>query len=74
MQQDNRKDLDKTSLPNSENELDSNSTSETNKKSESLKEPPNKLAQFFSKAGYTIWIIVIAVGSIIAFLVSLFLL
>ena len=34
-------------------------------------EPKNAFARFFSKMGYSIWIAVMVVGGIIAFLVSL---
>jgi len=34
-------------------------------------EPKNAFSRFFSKMGYSIWIAVVVVGGIIAFLVSL---
>lgn len=75
MSQEHLKNQKKTSIQNPENKFNNPiNTSKKNKQHEPLEEPKNKFSKFFSKAGYTIWVIVIAVGSIIAFLVSLFLL
>ncbi len=38
-----------------------------------LKEHTNPMVRGFAKAGYTVWIIVLAVGLFLAFVVSLFL-
>jgi hypothetical protein len=39
----------------------------------SLKDHSNPMIRGFAKAGYTVWIIVLAVGLFLAFVVSLFL-
>ena len=39
-----------------------------------LSEHDNSIVRFFAKTGYTVWIIVMVVGLILAFIVSLFLL
>ena len=39
-----------------------------------LREHDNSIVRFFAKTGYTVWIIVMVVGLILAFIVSLFLL
>lgn len=35
--------------------------------------PKSAVGQFFSKIGYSIWVVVMVIGGVIAFLVSLFL-
>ncbi|APS38834.1 hypothetical protein SAMN04488033_10739 [Salegentibacter agarivorans] len=55
--------------PNQENKTTtSNITSEPTQEKE---EPKTGFGRFFSKVGYSIWIAVMIVGGIIAFLVSL---
>ena len=39
----------------------------------SLREHKNSTVRFFARTGYTVWIIVMVVGLILAFIVSLFL-
>lgn len=43
------------------------------KESQSLRKHDNAFIRIFAKTGYTAWIIVMAVGLIMAFIVSLFL-
>lgn len=38
-----------------------------------LREHDNSLVRFFARTGYTVWILVMVVGLILAFIVSLFL-
>ncbi|MEP6262647.1 MAG: hypothetical protein ABJ092_13815 [Gillisia sp.] len=38
-----------------------------------LRDHDNSVVRFFAKTGYTVWIIVMVVGLILAFIVSLFL-
>lgn len=45
----------------------------TKKGRRSLREHPNKVVRFFARAGFTVWIVVMVVGLLIAFAVSLFL-
>ncbi|MBO2544317.1 hypothetical protein J0871_07805 [Salegentibacter sp. BDJ18] len=54
--------------PNQENKTTSNITSKPTQEKE---EPQTGIGRFFSKVGYSIWIAVMVVGGIIAFLVSL---
>jgi hypothetical protein len=51
-----------------------NDTPNTKKGGTSLREHPNKFIRFFARAGFTVWIIVMAIGLAIAFVVSVFLL
>lgn len=44
------------------------------KKKKGFKNHENSFVRFFAKTGYTVWIIVMAVGLLLAFGVSLFLL
>ncbi|MGW1455110.1 hypothetical protein ACWBC2_08970 [Salegentibacter agarivorans] len=53
--------------PNQENKT----TSNTSKPTQEKEEPKTGIGRFFSKVGYSIWIAVMVVGGIIAFLVSL---
>ncbi len=39
----------------------------------SLREHPNDIIRFFARAGFTVWVIVMVIGLLIAFGVSLFL-
>lgn len=39
-----------------------------------LREHDNSIVRFFARTGYTVWIIVMAVGLLLAFIVSFFLL
>ncbi len=50
-----------------------NDTAGEKKGRTSLREHPNKAIRFFAKAGFTVWIIVMVIGLVIAFVVSLFL-
>jgi len=43
----------------------------TSKPTQEKEEPQTEIGRFFSKVGYSIWIAVMVVGGIIAFLVSL---
>ncbi|UBZ07417.1 hypothetical protein LDL76_01615 [Salegentibacter mishustinae] len=43
----------------------------TSKPTQEKEEPQTGIGRFFSKVGYSIWIAVMVVGGIIAFLVSL---
>lgn len=59
--------------PNQKKEVE---TRKTSKKAQSNSEtdqekPKNTFTRFFSKMGYSIWIAVMVVGGIIAFLISL---
>lgn len=49
-------------------------SAENKKVRTSLKEHSNPLIRSFAKMGYTVWIIVMAVGMALAFIVALFLL
>jgi len=39
-----------------------------------LREHDNSIVRFFARTGYTVWIVVMAVGLLLAFIVSFFLL
>ncbi|WP_282017552.1 hypothetical protein [Salegentibacter mishustinae] len=59
--------------PNQKKEVETRETSkEAQSNSETDQEKPkNAFTRFFSKMGYSIWIAVMVVGGIIAFLISL---
>lgn len=51
-----------------------NDSPSTKKGPTSLREHPNKVIRFFARAGITVWIIVMGIGMILAFVVSVLLL
>lgn len=50
-----------------------NDTPGTKEGRRSLREHPNNVVRFFARAGFMVWVIVMVVGLLIAFGVSLFL-
>ncbi|SKB60715.1 hypothetical protein SAMN05660776_2062 [Salegentibacter holothuriorum] len=57
-----------------ENKTDTAKNTKTSSPVAEENKPKNTFAKFFSKVGYSIWMVVMIVGGVIAFLVSLFLL